>query len=426
MSSMNRTGSYILIAAVIAGFIIGSLLPERWLFRDVDRSEANDREENWACPMLCVVLDHAGTCPVCGMELEPFFNTDGEVILSRHDQQMINLSIEEAAVRDLTTSLKVPGVIEFDETGLHSITAWTGGRLERLHADQQGEHISSGAPLAEIYSPELYAAKQELLILSRNAANSEDYGVILAIEKLRLLGMSDYSINRLIETGHTGTATMVFSPSSGTVVEVLVREGDYVSTGQVLLELADISTVWLTLFLTEDQFGLIDTGQELEFSIDSDPERIFSAVIDMVDPFMNDRGGFVEARITLANASGEFFPGQSAAATILNREHPGTVLSVSRGCVLSLGERSIVYVMTAPTVYREDDDGSPVIEEARFEPRLVRVGPLAADSTGYLFHPVYAGLEEGEVVALKGAFLIDSQAELLGLPSLFNSGTEEH
>ncbi len=81
--------------------------------------------------------------------------------------------------------------------------------------------------------------------------------------------------------------------------------------------------------------------------------------------------------------------------------------------------------MTGPTAYVAGDNGSLRIEEARFEPMQITVGPLAADSTGEVFYPVYAGLSEGDVVALKGAFLIDSQAELLGLPSLFNSETAE-
>ena len=81
--------------------------------------------------------------------------------------------------------------------------------------------------------------------------------------------------------------------------------------------------------------------------------------------------------------------------------------------------------MTGPTVYTTGDNGSLRIEEARFEPMQVIVGPPAADSTGEIFYPVYAGLSEGDVVALEGSFLIDSQAELLGLPSLFNAETAE-
>ena len=428
-NSGSRTALSILITGVIIGLIFGFLLPGRWLFQNPaeehDHEGGTSQPESWACPMLCVVLDHPGTCPVCGMELEAFISTGDEVVLSRHDQSMIDLTVEEAAVRNLTTRFTAPGLIEFDGAGLYSVTAWTGGRIEHLYVDYQGERVSSGAAIADIYSPELYAAKQELLVLSQAGSTLEDYGTTLAASKLRLLGVSEYVISRIIERGYVSTVSTVISPVSGTVTAIHVREGEYVSTGHILLELADISTVWLTVYLTEDQSGLVNEGQEVEFRIDSEPDKIYSAVIDAVDPFMDQPGGAFEARIILENPLGEFLPGQSAAATFINREQPGAVLSVPRGSVLSLGSRSVVYVMTGPTVYPTGDNGSLRIEEARFEPRQVTVGPPAVDNSGEVFYPVYAGLSEGDVVALEGAFLIDSQAELLGLPSLFNGETAE-
>ena len=87
---------------------------------------------------------------------------------------------------------------------------------------------------------------------------------------------------------------------------------------------------------------------------------------------------------------------------------------------MRLGQRSLVYVLTAPTVYSTGDDGSLLIEEARFSSREIVTGPLSHDGEGNQFYPVYSGVEPGEVVALEGAFLIDSQAELVGLPSLLN------
>ncbi|RKZ05764.1 hypothetical protein DRQ25_15400 [Candidatus Fermentibacteria bacterium] len=425
----SRKTAAILITGVLTGLLFGFLLPWGWLFMSPSAEHGHegidDLPESWACPMLCVVLDHPGTCPVCGMELEAFISTGDEIVLSRHDQAMLDLTIGEAAVRDLTTRFTAPGLIEFDGSGLYSVTAWTGGRIERLYVDYQGERISSGAAVADIYSPELYAAKQELLVLSQAESTLNGHGMILAAEKLRLLGTPEYVIRQIIDRGEVRDESTVISPASGTVTAINVREGEYVSTGHTLLELADIGTVWLTVYLTEDQSGLVDAGQELEFSIDSQPDKVFSATVDAVDPFLDQPGGASEARVILENTSGEFLPGQSAAATFINGEQPGTVLSVPRGSVLSLGLRSIVYVMTGPTIYEAGDDGSLRIEEARFEPREVTVGAHATDSRGEVFIPVYAGLSEGDIVALKGAFLIDSQAELLGLPSLFNGETAE-
>ncbi len=141
--------------------------------------------------------------------------------------------------------------------------------------------------------------------------------------------------------------------------------------------------------------------------------------MDTVVPFLDRPGGAAEARVPLDNSSGSLFPGQTAAVTFSGATEDA-VLSVPRSSVLRLGQRSLVYVLTAPTVYSTGDDGSMRIEEARFSSREIVTGPLSSDMDGNQFYPVHTGLESGEVVALEGAFLIDSQAELIGLPSLLN------
>lgn len=411
------------IAWLVAGLLTGFFLPHSWLFRESDyehsHTETNNAFESWACPMLCVVLDHPGLCPVCGMELEPFVSTGTEVVLSKHDQEMIGLTIGEATHRDLTTGFSAPGVIEFNESGLYSVSAWIGGRIDRLHVTYTGQMISAGESIAEIYSPELYTAQQELLTVHQ--LDEAPYGsrVVIAEEKLRLMGVSDHRIREITRTGYADPVSEIESPAEGTVTEILVREGEYVSQGQIILKLANISTVWLTVYLTEDQSGFIGIGHEMEFRLDSRPGVVFSGLVGSVEPFMNQAGGSFRARILLENGNGEFLPGQSASTRFVSDRIPGSVLSVPRNSVLSLGERSMVYVMTAPTVYSTGDDGILRIEEARFQPIQVSVGRLAADSTGRQFYPVLEGLKDGDIVALEGSFLIDSQAELLGLSSLF-------
>ena len=97
------------ILGMVLGALTGAVLPRSLLFRTADElaDHQHDEEdgESWACPMLCVVLDSPGTCPVCGMNLEPFTSTGTEVVLNRHDQEMIGLSVAEAEGRDLYTSL---------------------------------------------------------------------------------------------------------------------------------------------------------------------------------------------------------------------------------------------------------------------------------------------------------------------------------
>ncbi len=419
------SGAAVWAVGCLAGLLIGAVLPGRLLFRDsgatYDHTHEGEGGQSWACPMLCVVLDSPGNCPVCGMELEPFEASGTEVVLSRHDQEMIGLSIATAEERVLYTSFSATGRIEFDETGNYTVTAWTPGRIERLYVQYDGEQVSSGSTVLEIYSPELYSAQQELLVLADESNLLGDDGIDAARERLSLLGASDYQIQRVLQTGEARSVFPVVSPAGGMVTGVFVTEGQQVTRGQDLFRVSDLSSVWLTVYLTEDRTGRVQAGQEAVFRLDSRPGFQGSGTVETVVPFMNRPGGSAEVRIPLENPDGNLIPGQTASVTFTGSER-GPVISVARSSVLRLGERSLVYVLTAPTVYSVNEDNSLRIEEVRFEPREVTIGELSSDAQGSMFYPVLDGLVEGDVVALDGVFLIDSQSELIGLPSLLNPG----
>ena len=100
--------------------------------------------------------------------------------------------------------------------------------------------VEAGDPLAEIYSPNLYSSAEELLI-ARNGTNT-GLGEI-ARERLRLLGVADEEIDEIIRTGEASSRLVIRSPHGGHVFEKRIIEGDSVQAGQVLFEVADLSTV---------------------------------------------------------------------------------------------------------------------------------------------------------------------------------------
>lgn len=418
------SGTAVWAAGCAIGLLVGAMLPAGLLFREprvTDHAEESDDEQSWACPMLCVVLDSPGTCPVCGMDLEPFSAGGGEVVLDRRDQEMIGLSIATAAARELHSSFDATGIIEFDGTEMYTVTAWTAGRIEKLYDYSTGETVTEGSTILDIYSPELYSAQQELLLLADGGSTLGDRGLSAAGERLELLGVTDGQVREIIRTGEASSVFPVVSPRTGTVTAVHVTEGQHVNRGQELFSVSGMDRVWLTVYLTEDRAGRVEPGQTAEFRLLSLPAARDSGTVETVVPFMNRPGGSSEVRIPLDNGDRRYIPGRTVSVTFTGaKEAP--VLSVPRSSVLRLGERSLVYVLTAPTVYPVNRDSTLSIEEVRFEPREVTVGGLMQDDRGSLFYPVLEGLEEGDVVALEGLFLIDSQAELTGLPSLLQPG----
>ncbi|MBC8428872.1 MAG: efflux RND transporter periplasmic adaptor subunit [FCB group bacterium] len=407
------------LSGLIIGLLIGFLLPSKMLFIDDTAdvsSTVSTEHEYWACPMLCVTLESPGTCPVCGMDLELFISTGDEVVLTRYDQEMIDLSVTEVQIRTLHTEFTAPGIVEFDESKTYSVTSWVSGRLDRLYIEYIGDHVESGQAVADIYSVELFEAKQELSIAVSNSLGSRL--ISLAKDKLRLLGVSNTEINRIAGGGEISSNSTIVAPVSGTVTDIHVTDGEYVSTGKTIIEISDVSSLLLTVTLTEDQTGLVNPGQVFDFYLHSVSGEKLSGIIDTVDPHLSDTRQAAEARAILQDENDVFFPGQSASVTFSIPYENESIISIPRSSVLALGERHIAYKMTAPLLYLGGSEGELRLEEIKFMPVQITVGPLCSDGSGDLYYPVLSGLEEEDVVALNGAFLIDSQAELLGLPSL--------
>ncbi len=405
-------------SGLLLGLLIGFLLPSEILFRDTAENTADDsgEQEYWACPMLCVTLESPGICPVCGMDLELFVSTGDEVVLSRQDQEMIELTVTEVSKRVLHTEFTAPAMVEFDDSRTYFVSARTGGRIEKLYVEYTGESVDYGQNIADIYSPELYEAGQELSVAATGGLDTRL--IALAENKLALLGVSNSEINRIANGGEVTAVTTVTAPAAGTVTDIVANEGEYVSTGTPLIEISDTNSPLLSITLTEDQSGLVESGYSFEFYLHSRRGVMFSGIVNTVDPFLQITGAVTEARAILDNENGVFLSGQSASVTFSIPYGDESVLSVPRNCVLALGERHIVYIMTAPLFFTGETEGELRLDEIKFIPVLVTVGALCSDASGNLYYPILSGLQEDDVVALEGAFLIDSQAELLGLPSL--------
>ncbi len=150
------------LAALVLAFI---LFPGLFLLSDDELAhEGHDHEGGrWACPMLCVVVENPGLCPVCGMELEEIASSSVTVTLSAAERELTGLTLVEVEFRRLRNSVTLTGTVTEAETSRAVVTAWTSGRIDRFPSPSTGESIGSGSTVAWIYSPELIEAQHDLL-----------------------------------------------------------------------------------------------------------------------------------------------------------------------------------------------------------------------------------------------------------------------
>lgn len=414
----GRTRTIIIVALVTVAFIAGFLIRGGGDSPPAEGGSAQAPAEVWTCSMHPQIrLPEAGKCPICFMDLIPVNQGAGEDLGDRQlamSESAIKLAeIETRPVerRPAEAVLRTVGSVAFDETRMSEITAWVPGRIEKLLVNFTGATVRRGDPLAEIYSPSLVSAQEELVQAKRAFdAAPEGSGPALstlnaAREKLRQYGLTPAQISAVEKDGTVSRQIVTYAPSSGVVVDLAVREGQYVKTGSTLMRIADLSNVWVTLRAFQSDLPLIEAGQEVRFTTTALPGETFHGEVVFVDPVLDPKTRTAGVRAVASNEEGSLRPDMFVSGEILVpiSEEGGDPLVIPATAPMLTGKRAVVYV-------RLPGNAGPV-----FEGRDVVLGPRVGDS-----YVVLSGLEEGELVVVNGAFKIDSELQIRAQPSMMN------
>ncbi len=388
-------------------------------------AESKSEVEIWTCSMHPQIrLPEPGQCPICFMDLIPLETEETdlgttELALSEAARKMAE--IETVSVRRgiARTELRLSGKIEYDETRVKRITSWVEGRLEKLYIDFTGKRVKKGDPLVEIYSPTLYAAQEEYLQSLKQSEKTDDAltrEMITATreaarEKLIQLGLTDEQIARLEARSSALDRLTITSPISGVVTHMKAEQGIYVQKGTPIYTIADLDQVWVVLDAFESDLSHLKLGQEVSIQVEALPGETFSSRIDFIDPILSQKTRSVKVRLNLDNQAGHLKPGMFVKGIVfseIKKDRTGSKpLLIPASAVLRTGTRAIVYV-------EQEKEGKFI-----YEGREIDLGVRAGD-----YYVVNSGLKEGERVAVKGNFKIDSAMQIAAKPSMMNPREE--
>lgn len=286
----------------------------------------------YICPMVCVpATTEPGNCPVCGMDLKAQ-KTSGDakdrygLKLDPASIRVANIQTVVARAEPLVRQIRAIGDIGYDEGSLSTISAYVDGRIEQLFADYTGVEVSQGDELALLYSPDLYSSQVALLqamkLWKGSQRTSQRVGgtnrELYESSRQRLIefGLTDVQVDELEERGQADSRIRIVSPITGTVIEKLAAEGQYIKTGQPIYKVADLSSVWLMLELFPRDAAKIAFGQKVVTKIQSLPSQEFVGRVAFVDPIVDPRTQTVTARVVIPNEQGLIRVGDFATATI--------------------------------------------------------------------------------------------------------------
>lgn len=374
----------------------------------------------WYDPMVAGSrFDKPGNSPFMDMQLvaryadeEPVGTSESAVKVGLSPEAIRAAGVAVVPVERATVSseIRAVGTIEVDETKLVRVAARVSGRIERLFVNFTGERVATGAPLFSLYSPDLVATQRELLLAIGNrqrlgtgsaevVATADDL-ISAARDRLRLWGVEASQIAALEKTGRPEHALTFRSPITGTVLQKMVVEGQYVTEGSDLFQLADLSSVWLVAQVYEFELARLRVGQPAEGTVSSLPGEALKGRVVFIEPVLDRDTRSARVRIVLPNPEGKLRPGMFANATIRLSASPRLV--VPRSALIDTGTRRVVYVEISPNT---------------FAARNVTPGSVSGDRVEIL-----DGLKEGERVVAQGNFFLDSQAQLAGGASVQWSG----
>jgi membrane fusion protein, copper/silver efflux system len=404
---MKQKSIIINIGLLAVGLLLG------WLIFGGNQSETHDHESEvvheYTCSMHPQIRQQGpGKCPICGMDLTPVTSgssTSNPFVLEMTPEAAALANIQTTKVRSMTATneLKLTGKIRVNEQALSVVTAKFPGRIEKLFVNFEGQEVRKGERLATLYSPELVNAQRELLE-AKKMVNISPQLYEASKEKLRLWKITDRQIEQIETSGQVTTTLDVYAETSGIVTKRQVSLGDYLSTGSVMVEIANLSSVWVVLDAYESDLSWIKTGSTITFTIPSLPGKEFNTKIQYINPSVNPETRSVDVRAVVPNTGNLLKPEMLVNATLqskMNTDIKG--LAIPATAVLWTGKRSVVYVKQKGT-------------HPSFERREITLGARMSD-----FYSVEKGLDEGEEVVSNGVFSVDASAQLSGNYSMMSS-----
>ncbi|WPU94675.1 efflux RND transporter periplasmic adaptor subunit [Mucilaginibacter sabulilitoris] len=345
--------------------------------------------------------DHPGNCPVCGMNLikvevsQMSMSMGGNrVLLTKTQMQLGGIKTDTVKEQNTGEEKSLTGTVTTNENKTDQLSARIAGRIQRLFVRTTGETIRIGQPIYTVYSEDLLEAEKEYLLAKEQAKKLNnpdvDYQQLIAgaENKLLLWGLTRVQIRELAKTGEASAMVTMLSTIGGTVADVMVHEGDYVSEGMPILKTQALNSLWVEAQLYASETGSYRDHDPVNVSFPDLGGQSIKGTIDFINPELSGFSKVDLIRVTIPNPQGLIRPGMQAYVSAGGGEKRS--LAVPASAVIYGGKGDLVWVKNA--------DGS-------FSARIIKTGP---GNSSYV--SVLSGLTAGEVVVTGGAYLLNSEA----------------
>lgn len=319
---------------------------------------------------------------------------------------------------------------EISATNLVDVGAQVSGQIKKMHV-KIGDVVKEGDLIAEIdnvtqvnevntrkaqlqtYQAQLESAQVALKIAQRKYSRYKSLASADAVSKEEFEATEDsLATNRAkikelqssirqtqiaINTAEKDLGyTRITAPSAGTVVSLVVEQGQTINASQTsptVVQIADLTSMTNKMQIAEGDATKVKAGQTVNFTILSEPDTPISAKLDSIDPGLTtmSQGSYSRSTDTTSNAIYYY-----ARATVPN---PEGKLAIGMTTQNTVEIASADNVLMVPTVAIKTKDGKKFVRvlgtNNQASDREIQTGLKDSMNT-----EVKSGLNEGEKVVM--------------------------
>lgn len=190
-----------------------------------------------------------------------------------------------------------------------------------------GETVKIGQPIYSLYSEDLQEAQKEFLLAKDQQQKLHkpdvDYPALIAAaeSKLKLWGLTSSQIAAFARSGKVGGAATIVSTINGTVSELNVHEGDYVTDGMTILKTQGLESLWVEAQLYSGETATLHTGQVVNVILPDLDGQTLKGQVSFMNPELSDGSKVDLVRISVANPQGKLRPGMQANVALGGNDH---------------------------------------------------------------------------------------------------------
>ena len=400
--------------------------PDRSSCRDGDRDGDSERSRSWSFrakdPTYLVVAlaiaaaayrlfggppDHPVSFEPVSGKVQPRLRTGEVITVPEHSPLRSKLGIAPVVEKNVQRGLMLPAFVESDPSRVIKVSPPLAGRVTQLKVTL-GEQVKAGQPLVVIDSPDLATAYSdydrakvllELALKNRDrqrglakiggAADkdlqqAETDSVTAGAEyqrataHLKQIGVDPGAANK------SRTVTVV-APMDGSVIDLGVAPGAYWNDSTVsLMTIADLSRVWVTASMPENDIPLVSEGQPVDVTFVAYPGEVLHGDVLFVSDVLDADTRRTKVRIAFDNADRRLRPGMFATAAFHAAGHLMPVAPTS--ALVLKDDINQVFVETAPWT---------------FQARTVHIAFQQGDQVF-----LTGGIKAGERIVVKGGVLL--------------------